>query len=128
MSAPRTRVTAMERASAAWGEAMPAEIQALAEACMRSTARDVANRLGYSDAVVSHMLSRRYPGDVQAVLIRIRGALLGQQVDCPVLGPIGKDQCLQEQAKPFSSSNPARARLFRACRDCPSNRKNSGDA
>lgn len=128
MTAPRIRMTAMERANTAWGEAMPAEIRALAEACMRSTGREVAQRLGYSDAVVSHMLSRRYPGDVQAVLIRIRGALLGQQVECPVLGPIGKDQCLQEQTKPFSSSNPTRARLFRACRGCPSNRKNAGDA
>ncbi len=128
MTASRVRMTAIERATAAWGEAMPAEIRALAEACMRSTGREVAQRLGYSDAVVSHMLSRRYPGDVQAVLIRIRGALLGQQVECPVLGPIGKDQCLQEQAKPFSSSNPTRARLFRACRVCPSNRKNAGDA
>lgn len=125
---PVQKMTAIERATASWGEAMPREIKALAEACVASTARVVAQRLGYTDAVVSHMLSRSYRGDVEAVLIRIRGALLGQQADCPVLGPIGKDQCLEEQAKPFSSSNPARARLYRACRGCPSNRKNSGDA
>jgi len=112
------RLDQMDRARAAWGEGMPAEIEALALACRQSTSRAVARRLGYSDAVVSHALARSYPGDLQKLFVTIRGALMGETVECPIVGEITTDQCLDNQRKPFSTANPARARLFRACRRC----------
>lgn len=116
-------VDPLVKATEAWGEDMPHEVRALAEACRASSAKAVAERIGYSGGVVSHMLARNYPGDVETVLIRIRGALLGEEVECPVLGAIARNDCLDHQRRPFSAANPARARLYRACSSCPHNRK-----
>lgn len=108
----------INRAREAWGETMPAEVLALAQACRAQTSRAVARRLGYSDAVISHVLAKKYPGDVEKVFATIRGLLMGETVDCPELGELRRDQCLRHQARPFSSNNSASARLFHACRSC----------
>ncbi|MBN9438951.1 transcriptional regulator [Bosea sp. (in: a-proteobacteria)] len=113
------KLDAIAKARAAWGEAIPVEITVLAEACKAETSRAVAKRLGYSDAVVSHVLAAKYPGDMAKVLTKIRGALMGETVMCPILDEIGRDRCLSEQAKPFAATNSARARLFHACKSCP---------
>ncbi|MCJ2050869.1 transcriptional regulator [Methylobacterium sp. J-070] len=119
MTAP-AKVTATEKAAAAWGPALPDEVRALALHVDRTTGAAAAKAIGYSPAVVSHILAARYPGDQRAVFARIRGALMGETVLCPVLGEIGRDRCLSEQKKPFATSNAARARLYRACRSgCP---------
>ena len=76
-------------------------------------------RLGYSDAVISHVLGNKYPGDVARVLATVRGALMGETVLCPILGEIGRDRCFREQATPFAATNSTRARLSHACKTCP---------
>jgi hypothetical protein len=111
------------KARAAWPDPLPAEVLALADACNASTASAVAARIGYSPAVVSHVLSAKYRGDMTAVFARIRGALMAETVACPVLGEIGTDRCLIEQRRPFAATNSTRARLFHACKTCP-NRRN----
>ncbi|WP_336812299.1 transcriptional regulator [Bosea sp. MMO-172] len=109
----------VERARRAWGEGIPVEVVALAEACRARSQHSVAQRLGYSDATISYVLSNRYHnGDLPKLFVTIRGALMGETVECPVLGEIARDQCLDNQGKPFSTANPARARLYRACRRC----------
>lgn len=113
------KLDAIAKARAAWGEAIPVEITVLAEACKAETSRAIAKRLGYSDAVVSHVLAAKYPGDMAKVLTKIRGALMGETVMCPILDEIGRDRCLSEQAKPFAATNSTRARLFHACKSCP---------
>lgn len=122
--APRAAMPAIERARQGWGDAMPGEIRALAEACMATTANAVAARLGYSPALVSYVLSRRYPGDMDLVFAKIRGTLMGEEADCPVLGMISTRRCLDEQKRPYAATNSIRARLFHACARCPRNRKN----
>lgn len=107
------------RARLAWGDAMPAEIEALASAAAARTASAVARDLGYSPAVVSQLLSNKYPGDVARVLGKVRGLLLGEVVECPVLGTLARNRCLDEQKKPFASTNSTRVKLFHACRKCP---------
>ena len=107
------------RAQAAWGEQIPPEVVALAAACQAQTSRAVAQRLGYSDAVISYVLAAKYPGDLAKVFTAIRGLLMGETVDCPENGEMRRDLCLRLQAKPFNPSNSASARQFYACRDCP---------
>lgn len=114
----------LDRARAAWGAALPPEIEALALECEKQTAKAVAVRLGYSGSLVSHVLACAYPGDMALVFAKIRGAIMGEQVDCPVLGVIGTPRCLDEQKRPFANTNSIRARLFHACPKCPFNRKN----
>lgn len=111
------------KARAAWGDSMPAEVAALAKACGAQTSQVVAKRLGYSGAVISHVLAAKYPGDIAKVFATIRGALLGETVTCPILDEIGRDRCLAEQSRPFQATNSTRARLFHACRVCPNRQK-----
>lgn len=118
----KSPVDFLSKARAAWGATLPDEIAALAEACALRSASAVAKELGYSPAVISNTIANKYPGDVAQVRARIRGALMGETVDCPVLGAIGRDACLRSQKLPFSTSNPTRARLHRACAACPNRR------
>lgn len=124
-SRPRTPIVApLEKARAAWGAELPPEIEALARACAAETASAVAIKLGYSGGLVSHVLARRYPGNVALVFAKIRGTLMGEVVECPIVGIIPSTRCLDEQKRPFHSTNSIRARLFHACKTCPNNRKN----
>lgn len=117
------KLTALEKATAAWGPAMPDEVRELARYVDQHTGVAAAKAIGYSAAVVSHMLAGHYTGDQDAVFAKIRGALMGEVVNCPVLGELGRDRCLTEQKKPFATSNAARARVYRACRSgCPHSR------
>lgn len=117
------KISAIDKATVAWGEGMPDEVRELARYVDQHTGVAAAKAIGYSGAVVSHMLVGRYTGDLDAVFAKIRGALMGEVVICPVLGELGRDRCLTEQKKPFATSNAARARVFRACRSgCPHSR------
>lgn len=115
------------KAQAAWGKAMPAEVEVLARACTERPAKEVARQVGYSPAVISHVLANKYPGDMTAVLAKVRGALMGETVGCPILGEIGRDRCMKEQRTPFHASNSTRARLFHTCKTCRHAHK-SGEA
>ena len=121
MSAPK--LSFAQKARAAWGAAIPPEVQALAEFADARSGSEAAKAIGYSPAVVSHVIANSYAGDRATVFERIRGALMGESVECPVLGEIGRDRCLSEQRKPFAATNAARARVYRACRSgCPNSR------
>lgn len=109
---------AADKARAAWGEAMPDWVAALADAADATSQAQVADRLGYSAAVVSCVLRDRYAGDLASVRQAVEGALMRASVDCPVLGELRADRCLAEQRKPLSASSPQRVRLWRACRSC----------
>nr|WP_207199551.1 transcriptional regulator [Rhodoplanes elegans] len=102
---------------------MPAWVQALAEEANRTSGAAAAARIGYSPPVVSQVLSRTYPGDLARIQEKVAGALMGVTVECPVLGDIARDRCLDEQAKGFAATSSVRARLYRACRaGCPHSR------
>lgn len=116
--------SAMLKATEAWGEDMPAEVRALATACDAATASAVATKLGYSGATISYVLGNRYAGDKDRVFAKVRGLFMAETVMCPVLGEIGRHRCLDEQKRPFASTNSIRARLFHACKTCPENRQN----
>lgn len=125
MSAP-VNVTARERrrfvdvAQAAWGEATPDWVRILAEEVDRTTQTATAKRLGYSSSVVSQTLGKSYAGDLSSVEQAVRGALMGATVECPVLGEIGRDMCLDEQRMPAAATSAMRMQLWRACRaGCP---------
>ena len=109
----------VEKAEAAWGTPLPRELAVLAAACKAESSRALAKRVGYSEATISYVLARKYAGDLDKVFAKIRGALMGETVMCPILDEIGRDRCLSEQAKPFAATNSTRARLFHACRTCP---------
>lgn len=121
MSAPK--LTFFEKARVAWGVDLPPEVQALAEYADSRSGGEAARAIGYSPGLVSHLIAKKYPGDLPTVFERIRGALMGATVQCPVLGELGRDQCLIVQRRPFAATTAVRAQVYRACRTgCPHSR------
>jgi hypothetical protein len=112
--------TMAEKAAAAFDGAAPDWIAALAELVDREGLRGAGKRIGYSPAALSNVLRARYTGDVARVEEKVRGALLGVTVECPVLGTIGRNECLDWQKKPFAATSSVRVAVYRACRGgCP---------
>jgi hypothetical protein len=105
-------------------------LAALRAACAQSTQAEVARRLAAltggkypSPAVINQALQGRYQGDLAHLQEAVEAVLLRTPVECPVLGEIGLDECLMNQAARFSAANPLRVALFRACRGgCPNSR------
>lgn len=102
----------------AWGAQAPDWIAALAEACDASNQTQVGKRLGLSGAAVNQALRRTYRGKLDRMEQRVRGELMRETVDCPVLGDISKRECLDHQGLAFAPINPLRVRLYTACRSC----------
>jgi hypothetical protein len=121
--AGRTAADPVEKATAAWGDKLPAWVLELAEACQKSNQSAVAKQLGYSSTVVSLILSNTYKGDVARVEQMVRGALMAETVGCPILGDLARNTCLEWQAKPHAVTSSLRAQMYRACRaGCPHSR------
>ena len=81
-----------------------------------------AEVIGYSTAVVSQVLTGNYKGDLTAVRQKVEGALMGITVDCPVVGDLPRNRCLEYQRQPFAATNHIRVQLFNACPKCPNRR------
>jgi DNA-binding transcriptional regulator YdaS (Cro superfamily) len=98
----------------------PEVLEALRQACALSTQSAVAKRIGYSAQVVNQVLKGVYAGDVNRVERAIEGALLNASVECPVVGEIPQQRCVEHQRSPFRATNDAAVQLFHACRGgCP---------
>lgn len=95
-------------------------IELLRAAAAGGGQKSVAARIGYSPGVVSAVLSGTYKGDLRRVQKAVEGALMQAEVECPVLGTLAQQKCIEIQRRPFSCSNPTDVQLYRACRDgCP---------
>jgi len=117
----RVKVDFLAKAKGAWGDKLP--VEALAFEANRTDSAKAAKRIGYSGAVLSHVFSNAYPGDMSRVEAKVRGALMSAVVTCPVVGEIGLDRCLDEQKMGLTGASALRARLYRACRGgCPHSR------
>jgi len=89
----------------------------------RTSQARVGLRIGYSATVVSRVLAGDYKGDTGSVEAAVRGALMGETVECPVIGEIPRNRCIEHQRKEFGATNPMRVQLYRACRNgCPNSR------
>jgi hypothetical protein len=115
----KTTVDYVSKAEAAYGGAAPDWVLALADEMSRTSGAAAARKVGYSQAVLSTIISGTYRGNRERVAETVRGALMGATVTCPVLGDIGRDRCLDEQRQPFRATSAMRARLYHACRACP---------
>lgn len=95
-------------------------LSVLSDHCRKTSQSRVATRLGVSAAMVNQALQGKYQGDLARLRERVAGAFMDAAVDCPVLGILGRDECISHQERPFAATNPIRVQLFRACRNgCP---------
>lgn len=110
------------KALAAWGDPLPdwlGELVALAEA---EGLRTAGERIGYSASAVSTIISGKYQGDVGRVEQMARGALMAETVECPVLGSMARNVCLEWQKRPYTDVSALHIRMHRACRGCANRR------
>lgn len=92
-------------------------IETLRAACAVSTQSAVSERIGYSAAVVNQVLKGTYKGDLRRVQKAVEGALMGSVVECPVIGLIPQQKCIEHQRAPFRITSPHAVQLYRACRN-----------
>lgn len=93
-------------------------LQILRDECALRGQKAVAANIGYSTSVISQVLKGTYPGDVKSVQAAVQGALMGVSVDCPVIGEIPRQRCIQYQRQPYTPTNPMRVQLHRTCPTC----------
>ena len=82
----------------------------------------VAKRIGYSTTVVCQVLRGKYKGDLSRVQRAVEGALMHATVDCPVIGDIPLQRCIEHQRAPKRFTNPMRVQLAHTCPTCPNRR------
>lgn len=117
MTVVQVRPSVLAQAKAAWGADVPDWVEALAVAIDAEGYAAVARQLGYRSAGnLYDVMARRIRASLDHIEARVRAAIMRDLVDCPALGPIRGAECLANQALPFSTSNPAAVRLYRACR------------
>lgn len=117
----------IKTAEDAWGTPLPDWIRALAIQCQRTSQNDVARQLARAPALVSTVLRNKYTADTARIEERVRGVFLNGKVICPALGDLPMNECQdwREKARTFAAGNPLRTRMFRACRACPLNQKDT---
>lgn len=119
--------TYVEKAMEAFEGKPPDWIVALAQKADAGGLDGAAEAIGYSGSLVSTVLRNVYKGDVGRVEQKVRGALLGMTVTCPVIGEMSRHDCLDWQAKPKAATSALRMRMFHACRNnCPNFRPKGG--
>jgi hypothetical protein len=94
----------------------------LREQCKSTSQAAVAKLLSYSPAVVNQVLKGTYKGDLARVQRSVEGALMGLTVECPIVGEIPRNRCLEFQRRDFAATNPFRVQLSRSCPTCPNRR------
>lgn len=97
-------------------------LEVLHEACLASSQAAVARRLGVSATLVNQALKGTYSGNLERLQTLVEGTLMNQMRECPAVGDMPKQKCLEHQARPRSMAfvNPYFSKLYRACRSgCP---------
>ncbi len=98
-------------------------IETLRAECERTSQSRAASLIGYSPAVINQVLRGSYKGDLRRVEQAVKGALMGAVVDCPVVGDMPRNRCIdyQRRAGSFAATNPMRVQLSQTCPGCRHN-------
>ena len=98
-------------------------IQVLAAECEKASQAKVAKALrkssgdGFpSPTVINQVLKNKYPGRTDRLQALVEGMYMSVTVQCPVVGEIPSDQCIEYQSRPYAATNPTRIKLYQACR------------
>lgn len=98
-------------------------IGALRAECQRTSQAKAGARLGVSGSTVNQVLKGTYNGDLERIQGLVEGELMNATVDCPVLGELPRNRCLENQRRPFAATSPTRVALYHACQACAHNRR-----
>ena len=97
---------------------LPAWQRALRTEVNRTSQKQVAERLGISEATVSQVLSGKYKAQTLRIERRVRGELLAETCACPVMFDPNLRQCQEVQDAPNVDKfgSPIRMQAWFACR------------
>lgn len=95
----------------------------LEEMVVKLGLQEVADAIGRSKSAVCHVHRGTYKGNPEAILRAVEERFSQRLVECPVLGEIPLNRCVEERSRPFAATNPVRVRLARACKGCGQNTK-----
>lgn len=110
----------VEKTTDAWEGCPPDWIIELARISDNDGLKGAGIKVGYSPSAISSVLSATYRGDLVRVEGAVRWSLMSATVDCPMLGELRRDRCLEWQRKPFAATSSHRVAMYRACRGgCP---------
>lgn len=80
----------------------------------------VAKKLSMSKATVSQVLNGKYSASTATIQQKVEGAFMHSEVECPILGDIPINECLEHQKRKFAATNHIRVAIYKACRSgCP---------
>lgn len=74
-----------------------------------------------SPAVINQALKGTYGGNIERLRGVVEGVLMSMSVDCPVIGELPRQRCMEYQRREFAATNPLRVVLARECPECPFN-------
>jgi hypothetical protein len=98
-------------------------VEVLRAQCEKTSQSAVSRELNYSPAVINQVLKGTYKGNLSTVELAVKGLFMDGIVDCPVVGEVASNICLNYQKLPFAAINPLRVQLYKACRSgCPHSR------
>lgn len=99
----------------------PAWIKTLQRECKRTSQAVIARDLGVSPATINQVLKGVYKGRVTRIKSLVEGRFMGATVECPVIGEIPTNRCMDFQARRnhFAATNPIRVQLHMTCPTCP---------
>ncbi len=116
-------ISALDHVLTNWNNDAPSWISDLAYECDQTSQAHVARKLGRSASLVNQLLKNKYPGDLKDIEDRFKAAFNSEMCNCPVMGQISGEKCLNYQGKKYDPSNHIAVRLFRACARCDKNLK-----
>lgn len=93
-------------------------ITTLRQAVVAHGLRAISKRIGYSPGAISSVLSDKYTANTGRIQSAVEGALMASTVECPVLGDLPRQRCVEHQRAGFRATNPMRVALSRACPSC----------
>lgn len=104
-----------------WGESIPGWVTLLATACDSSSQAEAARVIGKSSGYVSRLINNCYPGDMAEAERLVRAAFGGEDVLCPLWGPIPLPSCMRNRRRSGPASNSVERMYAAACPSCPVN-------
>lgn len=97
---------------------MTAWLEALRDFCAHHSQAEASRRIGYSSGAISALLSGTYGANTSRIQKAVEGALMQSEVQCPVIGTLPRQRCVEYQRMRFTAISPSFVALYRTCPTC----------
>ena len=115
-------LTNLDKALLSWGQALPAWVRILAEACDVTSQREVGQLLGRSSGYVSRIINCNYTGSYDEAEQLVRSHLSADEVICPVWsGSIPLRACMGNRRRKAPPRTQMHHLYARTCPGCANN-------